>query len=102
MMTGSKEFLQAFPNFGLFSARISKGSFGGFVEFQSVTRVPEPKESISIRRAGLLLNALQRPSGRFPQNAGRVLSADGRERLRRGSEGPIHRGHRSGLNEIST
>jgi hypothetical protein len=29
-------FFQAFPNFGLFSPRISKDSFGGFVGFQMV------------------------------------------------------------------
>jgi hypothetical protein len=32
----SKLFFQTFPNFGLFSPRISKDSFGGFVEFRRV------------------------------------------------------------------
>ena len=36
-------FCQAFPNLGCFCPRISKDSFGGFVGFQRVTRVPNPK-----------------------------------------------------------
>src|SRR5271170_4933338 len=41
IMAGSKSFLQAFPNLRLFSPSFSKESFGGFVEFQRVTRVPK-------------------------------------------------------------
>src|SRR5271168_1429484 len=41
---GLQAFLQVFPNLRLFCARISKESFGGFVGFQGVTRVANPKE----------------------------------------------------------
>ena len=40
---GLQTFLQAFPNLACFSPSFSKESFGGFVEFQRVTRVPNPK-----------------------------------------------------------
>jgi hypothetical protein len=40
----SKLFCQAFPKFGLFSPRISKESFGVFVEFQGVTVDANPKK----------------------------------------------------------
>src|SRR5271170_526197 len=40
---GLQAFWQAFPNLGCFCPRISKDSFGGFVGFQRVTRVPNPK-----------------------------------------------------------
>jgi hypothetical protein len=51
----SKLFSQTFPNFGLFSPRISKESFGGFVEFQGVRwmqteKAPFPNFLSSIRR----------------------------------------------------
>src|SRR5271155_5963402 len=42
MMAGLQAFLQAFPNLGCFAPRISKESFGGFVEFQRVTRAKNP------------------------------------------------------------
>ena len=35
-------FLQAFPNLGCFAPSFSKHSFGGFVGFQGVTRLPNP------------------------------------------------------------
>jgi hypothetical protein len=41
----SKPFLQAFPNFGLFSPSFSKVSFGGFVGFQWVTVAAKPIKS---------------------------------------------------------
>ena len=40
---GLQTFLQTFPNLACFSPSFSKESFGGFVEFQRVTRVPNPK-----------------------------------------------------------
>ena len=40
---GLQTFLQTFPNLTCFSPSFSKESFGGFVEFQRVTRVPNPK-----------------------------------------------------------
>jgi len=40
-------FLQAFPNSACFSASISKESFGVFVEFQGVARVPNHKRCVS-------------------------------------------------------
>jgi hypothetical protein len=43
MMAASKAFLQAFPNLACFPPRISKESFGGFLGFQGVTRVKNPK-----------------------------------------------------------
>jgi hypothetical protein len=42
-MAASKALWQAFPNLSCFSPRISKQSFGGFVEFQRVTRVKNSK-----------------------------------------------------------
>jgi hypothetical protein len=39
----SKPFFQGFPNLRLFSPNISKGSFGGLVEFQGVARVANRK-----------------------------------------------------------
>ena len=36
-------FLQAVPNLGCFSPSLSKGSFGGFVGFQGVTRIKNHK-----------------------------------------------------------
>jgi hypothetical protein len=46
MMADLQGFLQAFPNSGCLSPRISKESFGGFTEFQKVTRVPNPKSPL--------------------------------------------------------
>jgi hypothetical protein len=43
----SKFFFQTFPNLGLFSPRISKESFGGFVGFQGVTHRCKPKAPFS-------------------------------------------------------
>ena len=40
---GLQTFLQTLPNLTCFSPSFSKESFGGFVEFQWVTRVPNPK-----------------------------------------------------------
>ena len=40
---GLQTFLQTFPNLTCFSPSFSKESFGGFVKFQRVTRVPNPK-----------------------------------------------------------
>ena len=39
----AQAFCQAFPNLACFRPRISKHSFGRFVGFQGVTRVPNPK-----------------------------------------------------------
>jgi hypothetical protein len=43
----SKLFCQTFPNFGQFSPRISKESFGGFVEFQGVKVDATRKSALS-------------------------------------------------------
>jgi hypothetical protein len=42
-VAGLQTSLQAFPNPACFSASLSKESFGGFVEFQGVARVPNQK-----------------------------------------------------------
>jgi hypothetical protein len=43
MRAASKLFLQAFPNLGCFCPSFSKESFGRFVGFQGVARLPNPK-----------------------------------------------------------
>jgi hypothetical protein len=40
---GLQAFLQAFPNLGCFAPSFSKDSFGGFVGFQVVTRLPNSR-----------------------------------------------------------
>ena len=86
-MAASKAFWQAFPNPACFPPRISKENFGGFVGFQGVTRVKNPKcpSSNFFGAAGLFLVALLAPSGHVPlaRAAGRARSADSREGLRR-------------------
>jgi hypothetical protein len=45
-----KLYCQTFPNFGLFSPRISKETFGGVVEFQGVTMEANRKVFLICRK----------------------------------------------------
>jgi len=98
---------QAFPKLRCFSPRISKESFGGFVEFQRVTKVKNPKRpspNFFAATASFWTRCRRhRVAFRRPRAAGRVLSAGGRERLR----GAVAKAgfiveHRSGLREVLT
>src|SRR5271156_1483622 len=107
-MAGLQTLLQAFPNLGCFCPRISKESLGGFVGFQEVTRVKNPKSPFPnfFAALALLLASFQTPAHRIPSL--RAIGVRARSRLardcvaggRRGvfmaaGSGPVERyGHR--------
>ena len=74
IMAGHLAFLQAFPNLACFSPSFSKQSFGGFVGFQGVTRVPSKRgKSAGVRERSLSAAFLERawserkPRGQRPR-----------------------------------